>query len=194
MSKDHDLLRSRIESEAWRLTVQRGIRGWNTLDLATAVGISKRTLYKVVPSKEAILVEIVLAKIYHTQQRLAALVEDGSNVSEQLERLTVEFPRLLVELNPSVFREIYRVHPIVEEQAAAQHRALGAPLIAFFRRHQAAGVLRPSPEPETVFQMLQALVLHFLREEEDSSVAVRKIRESMRIVFYGLLSEKRSKT
>lgn len=188
MSKDYDVLRRRIDSEVWRLTVERGIRGWNTADLAATVGISKRTLYKVVASKETILGDAVLTRIRRTQEKLSSVIENGGGVAEQLERLAEAFPRLLTDLDPAVFRQIYRIYPSVEERVTEAHLSLGAPLVAFFRRHQDSGALRTTADPETIFQMLQALVLYFLREEDEGATAVSKIQASMMTLFHGLIA------
>lgn len=45
--------RARIRSEASRLTVERGFDGFTMDDLAERVGVSRRTLFNVVPDKES---------------------------------------------------------------------------------------------------------------------------------------------
>jgi AcrR family transcriptional regulator len=50
--------RTRIRSEAARLTVERGYDGFTMDDLAERVGVSRRTLFNVVPDKESAVLGI----------------------------------------------------------------------------------------------------------------------------------------
>jgi AcrR family transcriptional regulator len=156
------------------------------MDLAEAVGVSKRTLYKIVPSKEGLLLDVVRQNIAETQRSLAARIDDSVGVREGLNTIAREFPRLLTNMRPEVFQQIYRTYPQIEERIAEAYDSLGAPIIAFFRKNQASGRIKNTAAPETIFQMLQAFVLHFLREEKDSGVAVEKIHQSMQVLFEGL--------
>ena len=133
MSKDYEVLKKRIDAELFRLTQERGIRGWNTMDLAEAVGVSKRTLYKIVPSKEGLLLDVVRQNIAETQRSLAARIDDSVGVGEGLNTIAREFPRLLTNMRPEVFQQIYRTYPQIEERIAEGHDLPGAPIIAVFR-------------------------------------------------------------
>ncbi|WP_455381294.1 TetR/AcrR family transcriptional regulator [Salinispira pacifica] len=186
MSKDYEMLSRRISEEAWRLTREQGVRGWNTADLAEAAGISKRTLYKVVPSRESVLRTVVLSQIRNTQERLSAAIDAAGTVREKLEAIANEFPRLLAELDPALFRRIYREYPAIEAEVAEAHATLGMPVIRFLRTSIDAGELVTPADPETIFQMLQAFVLYFLREENDGARAVSKIGLSIRTLFNGV--------
>lgn len=186
MSKDYEFLKKRVNLEVWRLTRESGIRGWNTMDLAEAVGISKRTLYKVVRSKESILLGAVVEKIQDIQHRLAAVVAQGGDTREKIERITETFPGLVLDLSPSIFQQIYRTYPAIEEEIVRLRLSLGDPVIAFLRESQASGEISSTPEPGTIFQMFQAFVLYFITEEKESMTAVAKIRQSMKALFEGL--------
>ena len=150
MSKDHDVLRTRIHREVWRLTRELGLKGWNTVDLAAAAGISKRTLYKIVPAKESVLKEVVVEQIRATQKRLARAMEPEGTATEKLNRIAETFPRLLLELGPQTFQQIYRMYPSIEDHVAGAHLSIGDPIIGFFRTAKESGEIKSEATAETL--------------------------------------------
>lgn len=76
--------------------------------------------------------------------------------------------------------------PSIEDDVTAAHLSIGDPIIGFFRTAKESGEINTEAIAETLFQMLQALVLYFLREETDSSTAVAKTELSTKTLVEGL--------
>jgi AcrR family transcriptional regulator len=98
---DRASLRERIIEKAMQDFAMHGIRAVKMDDLATELGISKRTLYEIFKDKETLLFEGV--KVYSDRKReyLQSYAEDGHHVID----IIMEAYRMKVE-------EVRAVNPV----------------------------------------------------------------------------------
>jgi len=97
----------RIQAAALELFADRGYHGVSMRELAAATGIQASSLYAHVPSKEHLLLELILLGHEEHRERLrTALIESGDDPAEQLAtcvrahvRFHVDFPMLATVAN-----------------------------------------------------------------------------------------------
>ena len=107
-TNDKPELRERIISAAAKLFQEHGIKQVRMDDVASGLGISKKTLYAVFADKEAILLEVVKLTSAALCQGLREDLVKSANVVEQifcLYRRIIEHSR---EVNPLFFTELIR--------------------------------------------------------------------------------------
>lgn len=107
-TNDKPELRERIIGAATKLFQQHGIKQVRMDDVASELGISKKTLYAVFADKEAILLEVVKLTSGALCQGLKDNLVKSSNVVEQifwLYKRIIEYTR---DVNPLFFTELIR--------------------------------------------------------------------------------------
>ena len=63
MEQKHTIIKQKIDKAAEKIIFSYGIRGWNMSEFANEAGITKRTLYKYVNSKEELVENALLSFI-----------------------------------------------------------------------------------------------------------------------------------
>lgn len=144
-----DALRGRILGAAFRLLMERGYAGTNTLEIATAARVSKRALYQLFGSKRGILLHMVAmgARRMQTPLRLApptdraglkaALVTYGATVLREVSSpVVLAFYRLAAS-------EAERSTEVGEALDSAGRNANREALAALLRHAQADALIGP---------------------------------------------------
>ncbi len=111
-------LRARIVEAARELFLERGYSHVSTTEIAEAIGISKKTLYREFETKEDILRAVVIPKLKESTKRIDALLADKlmafpekvqavlAIIGAQHQRVTPVFLRDVTMHAPDVWREI----------------------------------------------------------------------------------------
>ena len=107
-TNDKPELRERIISAAAKLFQEHGIKQVRMDDVASGLGISKKTLYAVFADKEAILLEVVKLTSESLCQGLKETLMNSSNVLEQIFWLYKRIIEHSREVNPLFFTELIR--------------------------------------------------------------------------------------
>jgi AcrR family transcriptional regulator len=148
-----------IVQVARRLLIARGYHGTSMDEVAELVGISKATLYQHFPSKDDLIVRLIVEYL----DRLLALVEQPARAADPLERLTAAL-RFLVAvhaqgLGPDVETQAGELRALLLGRPAcrARYERVIERLTALVRGGQASGVIRPDLPPPVVVQALFGL-------------------------------------
>ena len=107
-TNDKPELRERIISAAAKLFQEHGIKQVRMDDVASGLGISKKTLYATFADKEAILLEVVKLTSESLCQGLKETLMNSSNVLEQIFWLYKRIIEHSREVNPLFFTELIR--------------------------------------------------------------------------------------
>jgi AcrR family transcriptional regulator len=158
-SASADETRQRILRAAFQTFTEKGYAGASTLAIATSAKISKRDLYAMFPSKEAMLVACITTR----SQRMRmpdGLPEPQSRetLASTLEAFATNF--LVESLDPDVIG-MYRLaiseavrSPEIARRLEEAREANRAILLDLFVRAQTAGLLPPGETAEMVRQYL----------------------------------------
>ena len=185
----------RILDKAESLVLNEGPQSMKMDDLATALGMSKKTLYIHFPGKEAIIKAIISRIASHLSASLKKLVEDETiPFPAKLEKLHDIIASRLTRLRPSLLRDLERNYPECY-QYFDQMRNRNIPLVlgTLLREGKMSGHVRAEVNPD-----FAALAwLHMMRGLTQSSVAealkmnLHEILDSALLTFFrGVLTEK----
>lgn len=135
-------LKLRIMEVALRAFSERGIRAVKMDDVASMLGISKRTLYEVYKDKEELLFQCLKAFDEERKERTRLFCEQKHNVMD----IIIFSYRQKVEetqrVNP-VFYEDIRKYPRVVRYMEAQHERTREQFLQFLLRGVDEGFFRP---------------------------------------------------
>lgn len=178
-------IEERILNCTEELIFRRGLRGWNMDQLSAQAGVAKNTLYKIIQSKEQLVENVILNKIRSTQIEIKNILNDEKDYYTGLEKLFNQFP-IMISLSSEVIREIYLEYPTIEEKVISQRTKLTQELLVYFQKGIKAGYLNQDLDPEILIQTLQALVLHFIKQEKDNANFEKKLQTSLGYIINGI--------
>jgi TetR/AcrR family transcriptional regulator, cholesterol catabolism regulator len=137
-------LSRRVIAAARRHFFAHGFRAITTDDLAAELALSKKTLYALFPSKEALLEEVVRQKFASVDAEVARISGDRSlGCVEKLQELLACLQREMEEIQPPFVRDMQRGAPeifaLIEKRRAGIIREHFG---ALFEQSRRAGIIR----------------------------------------------------
>src|SRR6059036_1285490 len=139
----------------------------NMADVAEAAGISRATLYRYYPDREALLDALAAQALADAGSRLADAGLERAPVEEAIERIV----RALIAVGDRyavLVREQVNVDPTESE------RLLGAPLRAVFARGIESGLLRQDLPAEVLLELFGGALIAALKLTERGQLGVEE--------------------
>ena len=103
-------LKERIIKQAGELFYQYGIKSVSMDDLASSLGISKRTLYENFKDKEDVLLSYLISIRDYRNDRIVELIEQSSNIVEVF-LYFIDFHKNKKMPSTKFYEDIYKYYP-----------------------------------------------------------------------------------
>jgi len=181
----NDQIPDNIVRAANTLIFTRGIKGWNMDDCAGEAGITKRTLYQYIESKEKLIEFILLNFITETQKTITAELSSCKDFYTGFKKIQELFPSLIIKMDALILRSIFLTYPNIEKKASDAKKDLTAGLISFLEQGKNDGYIRKEINAETILEILQAIVLYYIKNDPEN--LKHKITDSFNAVVCGFL-------
>ncbi len=150
-------LKQRIVKHASGLLGLKGVRGVTMNDIATGLGISKRTLYEHFENKDELLaacVDLHHAEMMAKGEEIERLANNPIDFMHRHFRLAVEVIR---NTNPDFLEEFKRFHPeVYREKYEPQQKLMVAHTTEKIREGLAQGLFRTDIDPDILTRLLYA--------------------------------------
>lgn len=198
MSRDsEDQVRDRLLHCARRAFLEHGFADANVSRIAEAAGISKKTVYKHVESKEALLLAVMADAMSGPAQRLQA-PNPNHDLVTRLESYLLAFAELALSADGVasyglILREGARFPEIANTYVTSVHDFGIRPLVAELEAYQAAGQLQLADSEFSACALLGMVIDDPLRDAvlgiapaPSSEVLLQRIRDSVRIFLHGV--------
>ncbi|OGP52889.1 MAG: hypothetical protein A2Y65_05910 [Deltaproteobacteria bacterium RBG_13_52_11] len=189
MKVSNSILEQKIADRARDYIFQRGVLGWSMDQLAADTGIAKNTLYKIVSSKEDLVLKVVINYVQATQAQLVALIEHEPDYLTALEKMIVIFPALVGGHATNAFQDVFNEYPSVEESVYSHRDMLTNKVIGFLETGISRGILRSDLQADFIFSMLQALILYFMKSTNHGSELSERLSLAFRCLLEGIRSK-----
>lgn len=180
-------IETKIEKSADELVFTYGVRGWNMDDCAKEAGITKRTLYRYVDSKEELIGNVLIRFIRTTQKSLASTMAGEKDFLRGLNKVLQIFPPMIMKLNSKIILTIFKDYPSIEKSIVKERLILASETIEFIERGQSKGYIKRDINAENILEILQSLVLYYMKN--DPVVYQEKLQDSFSIVLNGILEK-----
>ena len=157
--------------------------------VAEPLHISKKTIYTVYPSKEALLLDMVdhaFAEIHHCKQEILA---GSGTLQEKLRAVIIAMPTEYAALDLRQMKELDEKYPVVAARVRSQLENGWEPTMALLEQAVAEGVMRPVSLP-VLRQMITASIESFLADRslaESGVQYVAVLEEMISILLEGVL-------
>ena len=151
--------------------------------------ISKKTIYTVYPSKEALLLDMVdhaFADIHRCKQKILA---GSGTLQEKLRAVIIAMPTEYAALDLQQMKELDEKYPVVAARVRSQLENGWEPTMALLEQAVAEGVMRPVSLP-VLRQMITASIESFLADRslaESGVQYVAVLEEMISILLEGVL-------
>jgi AcrR family transcriptional regulator len=188
-------LSRRIIAAGRRHFFAHGFRAITTDDLAAELAISKKTLYALFPSKEALLEAVVLAKFGSVDAELARINGDQSlGCMEKLHELLACLQHEMEEIQPPFVRDMQRGAPevfaLIERSRAGMIREHFG---ALFEQGRNAGMIRQEVSTTLLIAVILGAVNAVLNPAKLAELRLQPkegLLSILRIVLEGAMTEK----
>ena len=154
MQKKLDAL---VRTQAMQLFRQQGLH-FTMQQVAEPLHISKKTIYTVYPSKEALLLDMVdhaFAEIHRCKQEILA---GGGTLQEKLRAVIIAMPAEYAALDLRQMKELDEKYPVVAARVRSQLENGWEPTMALLEQAVAEGVMRPVSLPVQYVAVLEEMI------------------------------------
>ena len=176
------------EAQAMQLFRQQGLH-FTMQQVAEPLHISKKTIYTVYPSKEALLLDMVdhaFAEIHRCKQEILA---GSGTLQEKLRAVIIAMPAEYAALDLRQMKELDEKYPVVAARVRSQLENGWEPTMTLLEQAVAEGVMRPVSLP-VLRQMITASIESFLADRslaESGVQYVAVLEEMISILLEGVL-------
>lgn len=155
MVASSESLKPRIIAYASQQFFTHGYSHISTSELAESLGMSKSTLYKFFPSKEALLEAVIDNFFLQVEQEIASISKQEIPGSQKLEQLLRSIVQHLALVKTFALQDIQRTVPAAYEQFEEQRRqTMQNMLLRFFEERVAEGIFRQDLDQALVVQIM----------------------------------------
>ena len=177
-----------MRTQAMQLFRQQGLH-FTMQQVAEPLHISKKTIYTVYPSKEALLLDMVdhaFAEIHRCKQEILA---GGGTLQERLRAVIIAMPAEYAALDLRQMKELDEKYPVVAARVRSQLENGWEPTMALLEQAVAERVMRPVSLP-VLRQMITASIESVLADRslaESGVQYVAVLEEMISILLEGVL-------
>ena len=181
-------LLARLRAVGMELFRREGLR-FTMQEAARAIHISKKTIYAVYPSKEALLLDMVDDAFAHIHARKQAILDGPGTQTDKHRAVNIALPEEYTALDLQQMELLDEKYPRVAARVR-QHLETGwEPTLALLQQAMEQGVIRTVSLP-VLQRMISASIESFLADrtlEQQGIPYARALDEMMDILLDGLL-------
>jgi Transcriptional regulator len=158
--------RRRLYAETIAMIRERGARGWSMEGLGKRSGIAKDTLYRVVPTKQMLIEQAVLAELEGHSRAMEAHLRRDEDFFDVLRGSAALLSSFLETLPFAALGEIFLEYPSVERVVEAAMADYYAKLERFLAKGKRSGRIRKAADPKLIVNVLRLCILEFLAKPD----------------------------
>ena len=172
-------LKERIVAAAIRLYFRRSLH-FTMQEVAQSMHISKKTIYTVYPSKEALLLDMVDSLFASIHRRKREVMEAPGPIEERVRTVIVALPEEYAALDFRQLDELDEKYPAVARRVRWHLETGGEPTIALLEEGMAQGSIRRVPVA-VLRRMITASIESLLDGEamEETGASYRETLDAM---------------
>ncbi|HRD43367.1 MAG TPA: TetR/AcrR family transcriptional regulator, partial [Ferruginibacter sp.] len=103
--------RQRIKTEASLLILKYGLRSMSMDDIATHLGMSKKTIYQHFKDKEELVGDIINDMLKANESDCSCNISDSENAIHEIILAMDMLQGLIPTINPSLLNDLQKYHP-----------------------------------------------------------------------------------
>lgn len=169
-----------------------GIKSVSMDDLSSKLGISKKTLYKVVDNKKDLVMKVIENHIDEQDQIMEDILSQKLGAIDEMLHFARYIIGLLKNIKPGVTYDLQKYYPEAWKKIEALHyQTIDKIILRNIKKGIKEGVYRKNLNPEIISKLYVAKALQITDEKLFPSSVFKMenlIREFMAYHFYGIAS------
>jgi len=180
---------SQVEERIYRKTKElitsKGIKGWHMDHLAKESGMAKNTLYKIIGSKENLILEVVLNDLKQVEEEFKALLMLGDEklITQKLSDL---ISRNIIDFIGGYLNEVLLEYPSLEDKVKANEDNIRNMIVTFIIMGQSQNQFKKEVDPRIFFESILGIILHQVRLGYSGDVLSDKIEKAFTYMLEGI--------
>ena len=170
---EHNELCVKLRAAGMALFRREGLR-FTMQQAAEAIHISKKTIYAVYPSKEALLLDMVDDAFTRIHARKQRILDGHGTLAEKLRAVIIAMPAEYAALDLRQMKELDEKYPVVAARVRSQLENGWEPTMALLEQAVAERVMRPVSLP-VLRQMITASIESFLADRSLAESGVQYV-------------------
>ena len=135
--------RKKIINAAFDLFLEHGIKAVKMDDIASVMGMSKRTLYEIFGTKESLLKEVIMQSFHRRDQDMQRYIKDAhGDVLKILASIFHAQTEMMTKVNPAFYDDLMS-YPDLLSSMDAKQRSRRQNILNFFQQGVDDGIFRP---------------------------------------------------
>lgn len=179
----------RLKEKTRELIVARGVKGWSMETLAKESGIAKSTLYRIIESKEALILDIVLSDMRKFEQEYEQILANREDFNF-IEKIGKFISRNVTIYFGTYLNEALLEYPTLEDQVKANEEKIKNITIMFLELVKNQNEIRKDIDSVTFFESLMGIILHFIRLGYSGEVLTYKISIGFSFIIESIKEKK----
>ena len=184
MNSSTDELRGRIISVATELFQKTGLK-FTMQEVAASLSISKKTIYTVYPSKEALLLDMIDGLFADIHRKKAELAAQDAPVEERIRKVIVALPEQYSAMDFRLLDELEEKYPAAAQRVREHLESNWEPTVALLEEGMSSGRIRRISIP-LLQQMIVASIERFLSDESSRGRYADTLEEMIDIIMNGI--------
>ncbi len=178
-------LRERIILAATELFQKMGLK-FTMQEVAAALSISKKTIYTVYLSKEALLLDMIDGLFADIHRKKAELAAEDAPVEERIRKVIVALPEQYAAMDFRLLDELEEKYPAAAKRVHEHLETNWEPTVALLEEGMAQGKIRRVSIP-LLQQMIVASIERFLSDENNIGRYADTLEEMIDIIMNGII-------
>lgn len=162
-----------------------GIRGWNMDEFSAEAGITKRTLYKYVESKEKLVENFLINYIISVQNELSNQLTNVTDFQSGINHIVSIYPNLIIKMQSRIINDIFTQYPNIEQTVIKERENLTSDITAFIEKSKAEGVIEKKYSSQMILEIIQSQIIFYIKNYPDQFK--EKITESISMLINGII-------
>lgn len=177
-------LRERIIAEATEMFQMSGLK-FTMQEVAASLNISKKTIYTVYQSKEALLVDMIDGLFDDIHRKKAELAAADVPIEERIRTVIVALPEQYSAMDFSLLGELEEKYPAAAKRVREHLETNWEPTIALLEEGMSENKIRSVSIP-VLQQMIVASIEYFLSNEKNKDCYAETLETMIDIIMNGI--------
>jgi AcrR family transcriptional regulator len=187
-------IKDNLVSTAFDLFLKYGIKSVSMDDISRKLGISKKTIYSVINTKDELIDDVLSTHLRKDECDIKSILDESHDALDEMVRITRHILVFISSMTPSIIYDLKKYHPLAWNKIEKEHFSfIQQTIYNNLIRGQKEGLYRKDFDP-LIVAMLYVNKSHAIVDEDrfplGSFDKVKLVKEMIYYHLHGIVSEK----
>lgn len=190
-------LKDNLVSTAFELFLKYGIKSVSMDDISRKLGISKKTIYSVVNTKEELIDDVLSIHLEKDECDIQSILNQSRDAIDEMVNVTKHVAIFLKQMTPSLIYDLKKYYPVFWSKIESTHFTfIERTIYANLQRGQKEGLYRQDFDPMIISKLYVLKSTSIADQDKFPAEAFDRLtlfKEMVRYHLRGIVSEKGAK-